>query len=96
MQFAIKSIKLYDKNTRNQFKNDLKVLSANKCKNIISFYGAFFTEGNVKILLEFMNYKENKNKKISSSMYTRKYFIKNNKTNFIRFKLFTQRKTSNS
>ena len=55
MIFAIKSIKLYDKNTRNQFKNDLKVLSANKCKNIISFYGAFFTEGNVKILLEYMN-----------------------------------------
>ena len=41
MKIAIKSIKLYDKNTRNQFKNDLKVLSANKCKNIISFYGAF-------------------------------------------------------
>ena len=50
MVFAIKSIKLYDKNTRNQFKNDLKVLSSNKCKNIITFYGAFFTEGNVKIL----------------------------------------------
>ena len=33
----------------------MKVLSSNKCKNIISFYGAFFTEGNVKILLEFMN-----------------------------------------
>ena len=55
MQFAIKSIKLYDKNTRDQFKNDLKVLSSNKCKNIITFYGAFFTEGNVKILLEYMN-----------------------------------------
>ena len=57
MIFAIKSIKLYDKNTRNQFKNDLKVLlgSSNQCENIISFYGAFFTEGNVKILLEFMN-----------------------------------------
>ena len=33
----------------------MKVLSSNKCKNIISFYGAYFTEGNVKILLEFMN-----------------------------------------
>ena len=53
--FAIKSIKIYDKNTRNQFKNDLKVLCENKCKNIISFYGAFFTEGNVKIVLEYMN-----------------------------------------
>ena len=57
MPLAIKSIKLYDKNTRNQFKNDLKVLlgSSNRCENIISFYGAFVTEGNVKILLEFMN-----------------------------------------
>ena len=55
MQLAIKSIKIYDKNTRDQFKNDLKVLSSNKCQNIITFYGAFFTEGNVKILLEFMN-----------------------------------------
>ena len=56
MDLAIKSIKLYDKNTRNQFKNDLKVLlGSNQCENIVSFYGAFFTEGNVKILLEFMN-----------------------------------------
>ena len=56
MDLAIKSIKLYDKNTRNQFKNDLKVLlDSNQCENIVSFYGAFFTEGNVKILLEFMN-----------------------------------------
>ena len=55
MPLAIKSIKIYDKNTRDQFKNDLKVLSSNKCKNIITFYGAFFTEGNVKILLEYMN-----------------------------------------
>lgn len=55
MVIAIKSIKLYDKNTRNQFKNDLRVLSSNKCNNIVSLYGAFFTEGNVKILLEYMN-----------------------------------------
>ena len=53
--YAIKSIKIYDKNTRDQFKNDLKVLSQNKCQNIVAFYGAFFTEGNVKILLEYMN-----------------------------------------
>ena len=55
MLFAIKSIKLYDKNTRDQFKNDLKVLSLNKCPNIIKLYGAYFSEGNVKILLEYMN-----------------------------------------
>lgn len=33
----------------------MKVLSQNKCQNIVAFYGAFFTEGNVKILLEYMN-----------------------------------------
>jgi mitogen-activated protein kinase kinase 1 len=55
VHLAIKSIKIYDKNTRDQLKNDLKVLCANKCKNIITFYGAFFTEGNVKIILEYMN-----------------------------------------
>ena len=52
---AVKSINLYDKNTRKQFKNDLRVLSDNKCPNLIRFYGAFFSEGNVKILLEYMN-----------------------------------------
>ena len=53
--FAIKSIKLFDKNKREQFKNDLKVLSSNKCKNIITFYGAFFIEGYAKLILEYMN-----------------------------------------
>ena len=48
-------MKLYDKNTRDQFKNDLRVLSDNKCNNIITLYGVFFTEGNVKIILEYMN-----------------------------------------
>jgi len=78
MDLAIKSIKLYDKNTRNQFKNDLKVLlGSNQCENIVSFYGAFFTEGNVKILLEFMNLgsldkilKDIKKKEIPTSMYS--------------------------
>lgn len=52
---AVKSINLYDKNTRKQFKNDLRVLSDNGCPNLIRFYGAFFSEGNVKILIEYMN-----------------------------------------
>ena len=52
---AVKSINLYDKSTRKQFKNDLNVLSDNKCPNLIRFYGAFFSERNVKILLEYMN-----------------------------------------
>ena len=33
----------------------MRVLVDNKCPNLIRFYGAFFYEGNVKILLEYMN-----------------------------------------
>jgi len=53
--FAIKSIKLFEKSKREQFKNDLEILSSNKCKNIITFYGAFFIEGYAKLILEYMN-----------------------------------------
>ena len=52
---AVKSINIYDDNKRQQFKNDLRVLSYNKCNFLVHFYGAFFQEGTVKILLEYMN-----------------------------------------
>lgn len=52
---AVKSINIYDDNKRKQFKTDLKVLSENKCEFLVHFYGAFFQEGTVKILLEYMN-----------------------------------------
>jgi serine/threonine protein kinase len=52
---AIKSINIYDKDKRKQFKNDLKVLSDNKCPFLVKFFGAFFEKGNVKLVLEFMN-----------------------------------------
>ena len=52
---AIKSINIYDADKRKQFKNDLNVLFENKCPFLVHFYGAFFEEGNVKILLEYMN-----------------------------------------
>jgi serine/threonine protein kinase len=52
---AIKSINIYDKDKRKQFKNDLKVLSENKSPYLVKFFGAFFEKGNVKLVLEFMN-----------------------------------------
>jgi mitogen-activated protein kinase kinase 3 len=55
MTVAIKSINIYDKSKRKQFKNDLKVLFENNCKHLVTFYGAFFEEGSVKLVLEFMN-----------------------------------------
>ena len=53
IQTTIKN-NLYDTGTRKQFKNDLRVLVDNKCPNF-RFYVAFWYEGNVKILLEYMN-----------------------------------------
>ena len=53
IQITIKS-NLYDKGTRKQFKNDLRILVDNKCPNLIR-YAAFLYERNVKILLEYMN-----------------------------------------
>jgi serine/threonine protein kinase len=55
MKVAIKSINIYDKSKRKQFKNDLKVLFENNCKHLVNFYGAFFEEGSVKLVLEYMN-----------------------------------------
>jgi serine/threonine protein kinase len=36
-------------------KNDLKVLQDNNCSFLVKFFGAFFFEGNVKIVLEYMD-----------------------------------------
>jgi hypothetical protein len=52
---AIKSINIYDKSKRKQFKNDLKVLCSSVNKNLVQFYGAFFEEGSVKLVLEYMD-----------------------------------------
>jgi serine/threonine protein kinase len=55
MTVAIKSINIYDKSKRRQLKNDLKVLFENNCPYLVNFYGAFFEEGSVKLVLEYMN-----------------------------------------
>ena len=36
-------------------KNDLKVLQDNNCPFLVKFYGAFYQEGTVKLVLEYMN-----------------------------------------
>lgn len=33
----------------------MKVLSDNNCPFLVKFYGAFFQEGNLKLVLEYMN-----------------------------------------
>lgn len=52
---AIKSVNVYDKAKRKQFKNDLKVLWDNNCPFLVKFHGAFFEEGSVKLVLEYMD-----------------------------------------
>jgi serine/threonine protein kinase len=95
IQIAVKSINLYDKGTRKQFKNDLRLLVDNECPNLIRFYGAFFYEGNVKILLEYMNIGsldrviEMLKKKKKSTLYSRINFIIYHISNITRIIIFT-------
>jgi len=55
MTVAIKSMNIYDKSKRQQFKNDLKTLGDNNCTYLVRCYGAFFEKGSVKLVLEYMN-----------------------------------------
>jgi hypothetical protein len=48
MVFTIKSIKLYDENTRFQIKNNLRVLNSNQSKSKITYYRVYLTKGNGK------------------------------------------------
>lgn len=54
-KYIIKCINIYDKDKRTQLKNDLKTLQDNNCPFLVRFYGAFFYEGTVKLVLEFMD-----------------------------------------
>jgi serine/threonine protein kinase len=48
-------INIYDKDKRTQLKNDLKTLQDNNCPFLVKFYGAFFYDGTVKLVLEHMD-----------------------------------------
>ena len=73
----------------------MRVLVDNKCPNLIRFYGAFFYEVNVKILLEYMNIGsldrviEKIKIKQKNSMHPRTNFIIYNISNFRMIIIFT-------
>ena len=48
---------IYDKSKRHQLLNDLKVHldEGFSCENLIQFYGAYYEDGTIKIVLEFMD-----------------------------------------
>ncbi len=63
---AVKSINIYEKEKRRQLLNDLKSLTAMSnandqgiltipCDFLVNFYGGYLEEGNVKVVLEFMD-----------------------------------------
>lgn len=54
-RFAVKTISLFDKGMRHQLLSEVKALFASNCSALISFHGAFYGEGQVNIVLEFMN-----------------------------------------
>lgn len=55
IEMALKSISIYDKDKRAQLKNDIKVLQNSNSPFLVKFFGAFFYDGNVKLVLEYMN-----------------------------------------
>ena len=52
---ALKRINVFDKGKRHQLINDLRSLSKHECPFLITFFGAMFDEGSVKVALELMD-----------------------------------------
>lgn len=54
---AIKNVNIYDKSKRHQLLNDLKVHldEGFSSENLIQFYGAYYEDGTIKIVLEYMD-----------------------------------------
>lgn len=55
MPLAIKIINVYDKGKRHQLYNELKTLKQIDSPFLLKCFGAFFEEGSVRLLLEFMD-----------------------------------------
>tara|TARA_B110000208_G_scaffold118355_1_gene144865 strand:+ start:129 stop:1334 length:1206 start_codon:yes stop_codon:yes gene_type:complete len=54
-KLAIKMVTLFDRTKRQQLVGEIKALYACKCKCLVKFFGAFYTEGSISIALEFMD-----------------------------------------
>jgi len=53
---GVKIINVFDKNKRHQMINDLRTfLSGHDCKQLIHFIGAYYEDGTIKIVLEYMD-----------------------------------------
>lgn len=52
---ALKSINIYERDRRKQLENDLKALDEFSSPYLVSYYGAFFGDGVVKVAMELMD-----------------------------------------
>lgn len=52
---ALKDINVFEEAKRKQIFKELEALYASTCEHLVSFYGAFFSEGSISIALEYMD-----------------------------------------
>lgn len=50
------SISIHERERRRQLENDLKILDSFKSPCLVHYYGAFFNEGTVKVVMELMDF----------------------------------------
>ena len=55
MPLAVKIINVYDKGKRHQLYNELGAMGQQDSPYLLKCYGAFFEEGSVRLVLEFMD-----------------------------------------
>jgi serine/threonine protein kinase len=53
--YALKMFSVYDKGRRDQLRKEIRMLASIQCDALIQFHGAFYKEGTVGIILEYMD-----------------------------------------
>lgn len=55
LQLALKVINMFDKSKRDQLIREINFLYNAQCPSLVKFYGAFYREGAITIVLEYMD-----------------------------------------
>jgi serine/threonine protein kinase len=53
--YALKMFNINDRSRRSQLLKEIKILATLSCDALITFHGAFLKEGNIGVILEFMD-----------------------------------------
>lgn len=53
--YALKMFSVYDKSRRDQLRKEIRMLASIDCDALIQFHGAFYKEGDVGVILEYMD-----------------------------------------